>query len=169
MVSILRIGHRRFRDSRISTHCGLVARAFGADEIIYTGEKDEKLMDSVRNVAEKWGGSFDVSYEKSWRKVIKKVDGKTAHLTMYGLPVQKEIAKIRKSKQLMVIVGGEKVPSELYGLADYNIAVTSQPHSEIAALGVFLDRYFEGKELNKSFKGGLEIVPQKSGKRILGK
>ena len=48
MIVVLRLGHRRARDKRISTHVGLVARAFGAQKIIYSGEKDQKLLDSIK-------------------------------------------------------------------------------------------------------------------------
>ncbi|MEM5871528.1 MAG: tRNA (cytidine(56)-2'-O)-methyltransferase, partial [Candidatus Aenigmatarchaeota archaeon] len=54
-IYVLRLGHRIHRDERISTHCGLVARAFGADGIIYSGEHDEKLIESVKRVSEEWG------------------------------------------------------------------------------------------------------------------
>jgi len=71
---------------------------------------------------------------------------------------------------VLVIVGGEKVPFEVYQEMDYNIAVTSQPHSEISALAVFLDRLFAGKELEKGFSGATRaIVPQKCGKKIVEK
>ena len=33
-VSVLRLGHRRDRDKRITSHLGLTARAFGANEIL---------------------------------------------------------------------------------------------------------------------------------------
>ena len=38
MIVVLRLGHRIGRDARISTHCGLVARALGANKIIYSGD-----------------------------------------------------------------------------------------------------------------------------------
>jgi len=169
-IYVLRLGHRAGRDPRISTHCGLVARALGADGIIYTGERDGKLMESIRKVSKEWGGKFEVRYEKSWKTVMKKWKGKAAHLTMYGMPVQKVIPEIRKEKNLLVIVGGEKVPWEVYEKADWNVSVTSQPHSEIAALAVFLDQVFRGKELGKKFpKARKKIVPQEKGKKIIGK
>ena len=169
-IYVLRLGHRAGRDPRISTHCGLVARALGADGIICTGERDGKLMESIRKVSKEWGGKFEVRYEKSWKNVLKKWRGKVAHLTMYGMPVQKVIPKIRKEKNLLVIVGGEKVPWEVYEKADWNVSVTNQPHSEIAALAVFLDQVFRGKELDKKFpKAKKKIVPQEKGKKIIGK
>lgn len=169
MILVLRLGHRRKRDARISTHCGLVARALGADGIIYSGEKDEKMMGSVRTVSRNWGGKFSVSYAKAWRNVLKKYKGYTlVHLTMYGLPVQKSLTKIRKRKNIVVIVGGEKVPFDVYEKSHWNIAVTNQPHSEVGALAVFLDRYFSGKELEKKFgKAKIQLIPQKTGKMWL--
>jgi tRNA (cytidine56-2'-O)-methyltransferase len=170
MISILRIGHRLGRDDRISTHCGLVARAFGASEIIYSGETDDKLIEGLKDVTKRWGGQFKIAYEKNWRRLIKKYKKKSVvvHLTMYGLPVNKEIGKLRRKKNLLVIIGSEKVPGEIYQLADYNIAVTSQPHSEVAALAVFLHEYFHGKELNKKFKKAkIKIIPQSRGKKVI--
>ena len=31
------------------------------------------------------------------------------------------------------------VPQEIHKLADYNLSITKEPHSEVSALGVFLD------------------------------
>ena len=167
---VLRLGHRVSRDQRISTHCGLVSRAFGADGIVYSGEKDEKLLESVRNVAKEWGGEFEVKYERNWKSFVRGWNGKIVHLTMYGLPVQKVMGMIKKEKNILVIVGGEKVPPEVYELADFNVSVTNQPHSEVAALAIFLDRFFGGKELDRKFPGAKKVViPQERGKKVLGK
>lgn len=164
MITVLRLGHRLQRDARISTHCGLVARAFGASGIVFSGEEDKKLIQGIRNVVKNWGGPFSVRYEKNYRKVIKK-HRTVIHLTMYGIPLKKEIRKIKKKCNILVIIGGEKVPGEIYHLADYNIAVTNQPHSEVAALAVFLNEY-SGKE-KKFKKAKLRIVPQKKGKKVI--
>ena len=69
---------------------------------------------------------------------------------------------------ILVVVGAEKVPAEMYDLADWNVAVGSQPHSEVAALAVFLDHLMEGQELNKDFDGGLKIIPSPRGKQVVG-
>jgi len=172
MIIILRLSHRPFRDQRISTHCGLVSRAFGADRMIYSGEKDDSLENSINKVAKNFGGKFKIEYTESPRKTIqiyKKKKFLIVHLTMYGLPVQKEIRKIKKSKNILIVIGGGKVPPEFYQLADYNISVASQPHSEVAALAILLDKYFSGKELEKNFKGKLKVIPQEKGKKVLGK
>ena len=86
---------------------------------------------------------------------------------MYGLQLQKEEKKLHKKKKLLIVIGSQKVEKGVYEESDANIAVTSQPHSEIAALAVALDRIQQGKELGKSFsKSKIKIVPQKSGKKV---
>ncbi|MHA1948217.1 MAG: hypothetical protein ACW97W_19180 [Candidatus Hodarchaeales archaeon] len=62
MVTIFRIGHRIFRDKRITTHLALVSRAFGASGIIIAGEKDEKIIKSVKKVVTEWGGDFTINF-----------------------------------------------------------------------------------------------------------
>jgi len=170
-VKILRLSHRAARDKRISTHCALVARALGADGIIYTGQKDSEMEKSVLRVASQWGGKFTIEHATSWRKVVKdfkkECKGKLAHLTMYGLPVQDKIKEIRKAKNLLIVIGGEKVPMEVYHGVDWNVGVTNQPHSEVGALSVFLHEYFQGNELLRDFgKSERKIIPQKAGKKF---
>lgn len=174
MISILRLGHRLPRDERISTHVALVARAFGADDIIYSGQHDSSLESSVLHIAKNWGGLFTIKYEKNFLNVItryKQKDFLVVHLTMYGLPLPEKISEIKDSRDVLVIVGAEQVPREVYDLADYNIAVTSQPHSEVAALAVLLDRLTNGKELergfDKRFIGKLKIEPNERGKSVI--
>jgi tRNA (cytidine56-2'-O)-methyltransferase len=166
MITVLRLGHRKTRDARLSTHCGLVARALGAGSIVYSGERDAGLIESIRKVDKNWGKAIRVSYEKNWRKTVRGFKGTKVHLTMYGIPVQKKIREVRKKRNILVIIGSEKVPGEVYGLADYNLAVTNQPHSEVAALAIFLHEYLSGRELGKKFSGRLSIVPQAAGKKI---
>ncbi len=171
-VVVLRLSHRAERDKRVTTHLGLVARAFGASKLISTGLKDGHLVDSINRVVESWGGPFEIEFAPGWKPVVskyRKAGYIIVHLTMYGLPVQDKIAEIAKGKsgRILIIVGGEKVPFEVYQEADYNIAVTSQPHSEISALAVLLDRLFAGKGLSKKFKGARqEITPQECGKKV---
>jgi tRNA (cytidine56-2'-O)-methyltransferase len=167
MIAVLRLGHRVGRDVRITTHICLAARALGAEKVFLSGEKDESIIRSIEGVAKRWGGKFEVEYRKDWRAVMKSWKGKTVHLTMYGEPLNDKLDVLRKAGDLLVIVGAEKVPSEVYRNADFNISVSGQPHSEVAALAVFLDRFFEGKELEKRFPGAkLRIVPQGHGKLI---
>lgn len=168
-VSVLRIGHRLVRDDRVTTHTALVARAFGADRIYMTGI-DQSVSDTVAGVAKRWGGEFEVQVIQDWKalaKAWKKEGGKVAHLTMYGINIDDAAERLRKESSVLVIIGAEKVPREAYELADYNIAVGNQPHSEIAALAIFLDRMFKGKQLKKEPAGGrFKIVPAERGKQV---
>jgi len=151
------MGHRPQRDKRITTHVCLVARAFGADSII-VDKPDERLKETVDQVVQQWGGTFSVTFQP-WRTVLKTWEGTIAHLTMYGLPLQEKISEIRRLDHILVVLGAEKVPRAVFERADYNISVTNQPHSEVAALALFLDRYFQGTQLQKDFKGKLKIIP----------
>jgi len=146
----------------------LAARAFGASGVTYTGERDPGLEESIGRVVSEWGGSFGLEYSESWRKVVSGWRGRVVHLTMYGLPVQDVVSEIRgDGSDLLVVVGGAKVPGELYGLADWNVGVTSQPHSEVSSLAVFLHDLYEGGELGLSFPGArLRVDPQARGKRV---
>lgn len=169
MVTVLRMGHRRGRDDRISTHVGLTARQFGADRIVYSGERDKNMLESLRDLCDRWGGDFNVAYREDWRTVIKEFDGVKVHLTMYGLPFQDELDTITDEtddSEMLVVVGGEKIPKDVYDLVDYNIAVGHQPHSEVAALGVFLHDFSGGTWLGQEFNGAdITVVPQERGKK----
>lgn len=171
-VFVLRLGHRPERDKRVTTHVFLVARAFGAHGAFYSGQRDEKVEMSVKKVVEVWGGPFTVEYVEDWVRKIrdwKRAGGEVIHLTMYGLPLDEVINEVRSSeKDKLVVVGGEKVPRTVYELADWNISVTSQPHSEVGALSVFLHELYMGKELRKEFENAkLKIIPQARGKKVV--
>lgn len=161
MITVLRIGHRPERDKRITTHVALVSRAFGADRII-VDRVDEKLRQTVENVTKKFGGDFAIEFGR-YPEEIKRFNGVKVHLTMYGIPIERKIRQIRKFENIMVIVGAEKVPRQIYELSDFNIAVKNEPHSEVSALSIFLDRLGRGKE----FHGELKIMPEERGKRVL--
>jgi tRNA (cytidine56-2'-O)-methyltransferase len=167
-VTVLRLSHRPMRDKRLSTHVLLAARAFGADGAIYAGTQDPRLEESVAKIVEEWGGGFTVQYTDSWRRTVKAWRGEVVHLTMYGLPVQEVIQDLRMSPEpKLVVVGGSKVPREIYDLAEWNVSVTTQPHSEVSALAVFLHMLFGGEELGRSFEGArLRIKPMGRGKEV---
>lgn len=172
IIYVLRLGHRIERDRRITTHVGLVSRAFGANGIYIAGEKGENVKKSLEKVVMKWGGSFHVEVGVSARKIVeewKSKDGEVIHLTMYGLPLFEIIKEIRKSKRdKLIVVGAEKVPAWVFELADWNVSVTNQPHSEVAALAVFLHELWEGKELKFEFKNAkIRIIPSAKGKKVL--
>jgi tRNA (cytidine56-2'-O)-methyltransferase len=162
-ITVLRLGHRQDRDARISTHCGLVARAFGANEIIYAGEKDKKLIASIRSVSKQWGGKFRVRYLTKPNKFISKFRGLKIHLTMYGIPFEKKLRTIKSKHNILIIIGCAKVPREIYELADLNLAVTNQPHSEVASLAVFLNSLNRKSNFSKPKR---KIIPCEKGKNV---
>lgn len=167
-ITVLRIGHRPFRDKRITTHVALTARAFGASGIM-VDEKDEVLEDTINKVVENFGGKFTIETGSDWKRVLKDFEGITVHLTMYGLPVDDSIEKIRdasKEKELIIIVGAEKVPFDAYALSTFNVSVTSQPISEVSALAIFLDRYFKGDELGVKYDSKIAVIPTERGKTV---
>ena len=171
-VYVLRLNHRISRDKRVTTHLLLTARAFGADGAFYSGQRDEKIDESIKKMNKSWGGQFEMKHVQDWRKVIKQckeVGAEVIHLTMYGLPVQDVIQQIKESpKDKLIVVGGAKVPGILYELADWNVSITSQPHSEISALSIFLHELHEGEELCRIFeKAKIKIIPQAKGKKIV--
>jgi tRNA (cytidine56-2'-O)-methyltransferase len=174
-VYVLRIGHRPVRDHRVTTHVGLVARAFGADGIFLERHVEESIIKSLKKVVETWGGPFEIVKTVNPRHTVtewKRNGGIVVHLTMYGENISDELLNLilSQNKDILVVVGGEKVPSWLYYESDYNIAIGNQPHSEVAALAIFLDRLFKGKELTREFHNSkLVVIPQKRGKKVVKK
>jgi tRNA (cytidine56-2'-O)-methyltransferase len=164
-VTVLRLGHRPSRDKRVTTHVALVARAFGARGIL-VDTADPSLARVVRGVVRSFGGTFAIETGVSWRRTIKEWKGSIAHLTMYGEPVEGAIPRIPREAEVLVVVGASKVPGEVYGWADLNVAIGNQPHSEVAALAVFLDRLYAGESLRAEFGGAIRVVPTKRGKTL---
>ena len=170
-VVVLRLGHRFERDKRISTHIGLVARAFGADGIIISDISDSAVEESILDIRDRFGGDFFVEMGEKWHTILKNWKssrGEIIHLTMYGIPIPQIIEKIRGSqKQKLIVVGASKVPRDVYEIADYNVSITSQPHSEVAALAIFLDYLFQGSEFGLKFQDAkMEVIPSEKGKEV---
>ena len=169
-VAVLRLGHRPGRDERMTTHVGLTARALGADRVILPDNAGQSL-ETVRDITRRFGGPFDVELDAAQRATIRDFEGLVVHLTMYGERVQDVESAVREARAdepLLVVVGGEKVPFEVYDRADWNVAVTNQPHSEVAGLAVFLDRLFEGRELDREWAGAERVVrPEATGKTVV--
>jgi len=170
-IVVLRLGHRPSRDKRITTHLCLVARALGAEGIYISGIRDEAIRESLSKITGTWGGVFWVKFTSEPMGLLKdwkRSGGKVAHLTMYGIPVKKIIRKILSLEEdLLVIVGGEKVPRQYYLESDFNVSIGDQPHSEIAALAIFLDRITLGLWEGTLFKNAkLRIIPTDKGKTV---
>ncbi len=166
MITILRIGHRIQRDKRITTHCALVSRAFGANKIL-VDTLDKKIEETVLSTCRRFGGNFKIQTGVKPKKIMDECKGTIVHLTMYGEKLDEAVKKIDKKKDILVIIGAKKVPRYIYEIADFNISVGNQPHSEVAALAVFLDRITKGKWIDKKFYGKLEIIPCNKGKKVI--
>ena len=168
-VVVLRLGHRPGRDNRMTTHVGLTARALGADGVVISGAASGS-KETIADITDRFGGPFDVELTDRPRGVIDGWDGAVVHLTMYGLPIQDVEGEIRSEHDetpVLIVVGAEKVPFDVYERADYNVGVTNQPHSEVAGLAVFLDRLFEGRELDRDWVDATHrVVPKATGKRV---
>lgn len=170
-VSVLRLGHRLVRDTRMTTHVALVSRAFGCQKI-YMTYLDNSVAKTINDVNARWGGNdeFEIECVSEWKPLVqswKKGGGIIVHLTMYGININNLLPRIDIKRKILIIVGASKVPREIYSICDYNIALGHQPHSEVSALAVFLDRLFEGRELTRTFKDAkIRIIPSQKGKRV---
>ncbi|QSW98115.1 tRNA (cytidine(56)-2'-O)-methyltransferase [Haloterrigena alkaliphila] len=175
-VAVLRLGHRPGRDERMTTHVGLTARALGADRVWFPDNAGQSL-ETVEDITDRFGGPFAVELTDSPQGVIGDWEGRVVHLTMYGERVQDVEDEIRKAHRsegdesggepILIVVGAEKVPFDVYEAADWNVGVTNQPHSEVAGLAVFLDRLFEGRELEREWADAdRRVVPMETGKRV---
>ena len=170
-VVILRMGHRVFRDSRVTTHVCLTARALGADGVIIADQEDKVVESTIRDVTRRFGGRFEVESGKPWRQLVrdwKASGGRMLHLTAYGLPLPKVVEEVRNADgDLLVVVGSEKIPGDMFELTDWNVSVTNQPMSEVAALAVFLDWYKQHQEFDHVFSDAqVRIIPSKAKKEI---
>ncbi|MFB6112976.1 MAG: tRNA (cytidine(56)-2'-O)-methyltransferase [Halodesulfurarchaeum sp.] len=168
-VVVLRWGHRPGRDDRMTTHVGLTARALGADRVVFPGNASD-AVETTRDITNRFGGPFDVVTTDSPGGFLRDFAGTVVHLTMYGERIQGVIDTVREAHRqepTLVVVGSEKVPFDVYEEANWNVAVTNQPHSEVASLGVFLDRLFDGRELDRSWENATHrVIPHKRGKRV---
>jgi tRNA (cytidine56-2'-O)-methyltransferase len=169
VIEVVRIGQRLVRDDRVTTHVALVSRGFGAERI-YMTEINPEIKDTIGKINNTWGGDFEVVFIEKWKPIVKKKKDegfKVVHLSMYGESINDAQEKIREEENLLIVVGAEKVPREIYELADYNIGVGSQPHSEISALAILLDRIQKGKQFEKEFPNAKrKIIPTKNGKNV---
>lgn len=171
-IVVLRLGHRIPRDLRVTTHVCLTARAFGADGLIVADVVDTALEKTILDVCKRFGGSFWIRMGEPWRQAVKdwkSKGGEIAHLTAYGIPLPEAMEAINASpRPKLVVVGAEKVPGEVFEAANWNVAVTNQPISEVSALAMFLDRYFEGRQFSKEFENAqLRIIPSAHGKKVV--
>ena len=174
-IVVLRWGHRPQRDVRLTTHVALTARALCASGFILSDVQDPNIESTIKKISHQWGGTFHFEMGTPWKKAVrdwKAKGGVIVHLTAYGENIQSSdvLSRIRSlDKDILVVVGSQKVPGDFYSsdVSDFNVSIGNQPHSECAALAVFLDRFFSGQELTRFFdKAKMRIVPKVRGKEI---
>lgn len=173
---VLRWGHRVERDERLTSHVVLAARALGASGLILSDVQDSRIKETVEKVTRIWGGPFSFEMGAPWKEAVyewKARGGVVVHLTAYGENIQSS-SVLRRIKALendiLIVIGSQKVPKQFFSesVADFNVAVGNQPHSECASLAIFLDRFFEGEELTKTFENAkMKITPQKRGRKTV--
>jgi tRNA (cytidine56-2'-O)-methyltransferase len=154
----------------MTTHVALTARAFGARGVILPDSAGQAAQ-TTEEITGRFGGPFDVAQVEDPRAVVRAHRGPIVHLTMYGEPIDDVIGPIRSAlaeSEGLIVVGGGKVPGVVYERADWNVAVGNQPHSEVAALAVCLDRLHAGGWATHRWVGAdRRIVPQASGKQVI--
>ena len=133
----------------------------GREGIIVTALGEERLT-----LLEILG--LDESEFEIGEKIYIGKEGRTKVQSVLGkLDYTKISATIQKQKKILVVVGAEKVPREIYEKSNFNVSVGTQPHSEISALAVFLDRIQQGKQFEKKFGDSKrKIIPAKNGKNV---
>ncbi|MDP6907013.1 MAG: hypothetical protein QF440_06305 [Candidatus Thalassarchaeaceae archaeon] len=170
-VTVVRLGHRQQRDKRITSHLGLTARAMGASHFVLCGDNDPSVLATLNDVTNNFGGDFTSEHQSKpmgWLKRFSKGEGRIVHLTMYGESYDSVTSSIPIDEPIAVVVGGAKVPGDIYKLADYNISVGNQPHSEVAALALFMGEMMGGVAGQENFPNArLEVQGHPSGKVVI--
>jgi len=167
-IRVLRLGHRKGRDPRITTHLALVARALGADEFLLAGDLDESVFSNIDSVNKRFGGNMSYTHVKSptsWLEKFTANGGQAVHLTMYGIPYRKAVEEVDSESEICIVVGGSKVPGEVFKICQHNVSVGNQPHSEVAALALFMDAWKPAPEVFENAE--LVILPSAQGKEVI--
>ena len=159
-LDVLRLGYRKGRDPRITTHLALVARAMGADGFLLAGDEDKEMFENLNSVSKRFGGNLETEHVSGMGHLKRHVanGGVAVHLTMYGEPFRKAIPKIRRDRPVVIVVGGAKVPGDVYKICQHNVAVGNQPHSEVAALALFMDAWFGESASERNFDDARLII-----------
>jgi tRNA (cytidine56-2'-O)-methyltransferase len=139
---------------------------------MYLSSKDKGIVQSIADVQDRFGGSFFVIDDVGWKSCIKEwksEGGIVVHLTMFGLNLPDLGTELKASpEKMLIVIGAEKVPGEVYELADYNIAVSNQPHSEISSLAILLYYLYGDRGLTREFSNArLRVIPCAHGKQVI--
>ncbi len=157
MISVVVVGKP---DYGLSVDLALAARAFGAQQIVFTSERSDRLVRHFKSVVSKWGGSFEVLFTKDWIGFVKeKRNYKSVYLTQFGLPFSKVSSIIKTYKNLVVIISTDGARGAA-AHSDFNVSISTQPHVSISALAIFLHEFYSGRELAMHFENAkYRVVP----------
>ena len=72
---------------------------------------------------------------------------------------------ITEGREILFIVGAEKVPAWVFEMSDYNIAIGNQPHSEVAALAIAMNKIYPSC-YNVEFNGRLSVIPSATHRKM---
>ncbi len=168
MISVLVVGRSSYED-KLSL-C-MVARAFGASNIMFC-PTDRGAMDRLarrcRSLNRDWGGTFGLGFTDDWKRYVnEKKNYLKVYLTRYGLPMRKIGYQVRTYKNVLVIVSENESTKQLYKATDFNISITTQPHSCASSVAVFLHDFYQGRELAMHFENArYKISPEQHGIRV---
>lgn len=146
----------------------LTARALGAAEIIFIGRKDQRLPRYMGAVNAKWGGSFKVKFMGRYAEAIKSASRYAkVNLTRFGVPLKQKIYQLRTYKNILLIVSLKDEAGPIHRLSDFNISISSQPHSCTASIAVFLHEFYNGRELAMHFENArFKVIPKERGAEV---
>ncbi|MGC8478429.1 MAG: hypothetical protein ACP5NE_00670 [Candidatus Micrarchaeia archaeon] len=158
MISVLVIGKGSYENCK---DLALTARAFGAQSVTFTMRANRKLANYIKRTNSRWGGKFDVYFEKNWNEVIERSKNyEKVYLTLGGVPINKMIYRIRTYKNIMLIVTLQGRERDFGQFADFNVSITNQPHSTISSVAVFLHMFYSGRELAIRFNNAKYKIKQ---------
>ncbi|GIS92543.1 MAG: hypothetical protein CM1200mP21_08380 [Candidatus Poseidoniales archaeon] len=100
---------------------------FGADEVILAGEEDDSALETWNSVSHRFGGSFRLPIRAQADELAEAISdsGTVIHLTMYGESWKKVAGQIPKDKPAVIVVGGTKVPAEVFSIANHNVSMVT--------------------------------------------
>ncbi|MDE1856552.1 MAG: hypothetical protein KGH98_00540 [Candidatus Micrarchaeota archaeon] len=170
MISVLVIGKYDF--DRVMD-LALAARALGASGISFCFD-DKKRVEKAKisrkmgSIAKEWGGTFKVEFPEDWKEWIgAKKNYKKIYLTMYGVPMRKLTYTLRTYKNILLVVTTNKPLKDLFGVADFNISITNQPHTSVSSVAVFLYEFYKEREPAMKFENAkVKVVPTDRGMMV---
>ncbi len=168
MISVLVIGKSSYE---ACLDLCMISRAFGASNITFCPHKggaEARLKRAMKQISKKWGGEFSVFFCDKWEKYIKgKKNYLKIYLTRYGMPISKMRYRISTYKNILLIASFSESVKSAYDAADFNISISSQPHTCGSSIAIFLHDFYQGRELAMHFENSrYKVVPSEHGVEV---